>query len=159
MSILGHADWSWRPMTGADVLSVCEMEAQSCMHPLHAWTEANYRSSLQSGYWTHVMMDGQGEPVGVCVCMFGVDELHLLNIAVSARRHRQGVGRWILAQVKALCQAKGFGAIWLEVRPSNAPAQALYRSLGYQPISVRKNYYPAVDGREDAQVMTLEVTP
>ncbi len=144
-------------MAVADVLPVCAMEAQACMHPLHAWTEANYRSSLQSGYWTHVMMDEVGQPAAACVCMLGVDELHLLNIAVSASCHRQGLGRWILGQVRALCQAQGLAAVWLEVRPSNAPAQALYRSMGYEPISVRKHYYPAVDGREDALVMKLEI--
>lgn len=149
--------WCWRPMTGDDVLPVCAMEAQACTHPLHAWTEANYRSSLITGYWARVLCTPEGQVAGVCVGMFGVDELHLLNIAVAPAWHRQGLAQWMLDQLVDLCLAQEFLAIWLEVRPSNERAQALYRAKGYEAISVRKNYYPAESGREDALVMKREV--
>ncbi len=149
--------WAWRAMTPQDVLPVCAMEAQACMHPLHAWTEANYRSSLNTGYWCRALIDHEGLPAGVCVCLFGVGELHLLNIAVSDRWHRQGLARWMLDRIRDEAMAQGMDAVWLEVRPSNARARALYRSEGYEEISVRKNYYPAVDGREDAVVMRLAI--
>ena len=51
--------------------------------------------------------------------------------------------------------AKGIATLWLEVRASNSPAIALYESLGFNEVTVRKNYYPAAQGKEDAVIMAL----
>jgi ribosomal-protein-alanine N-acetyltransferase len=151
------AGWVWRELTRDDVLPICEMEAVSCLHPVHAWSEANYLSSLSSGYWMRVLCSPDGQLAGWCVCMIGIDELHLLNIAVASPWHRQGLASTMLDELLSLCRDRQLEAIWLEVRPSNQRAQALYQAKGYQHISVRKNYYPAPEGREDALVMKLEV--
>jgi ribosomal-protein-alanine N-acetyltransferase len=47
--------------------------------------------------------------------------------------------------------------LWLEVRPSNLIARKLYESMDFEFVAVRKNYYPAVDGREDAVILRLAV--
>lgn len=151
------ADLLWRPMTLDDIAEVRQMEGPACLHPVHAWSEDNYRSSLRSGYWMRVACSPQGRIVGVCVAMFGVDELHLLNIAVAREAQGQGLARWMLAQLITLCQAHALASIWLEVRPSNTPARALYLAQGYVDVGVRKAYYPAPEGREDALVMKREV--
>jgi ribosomal-protein-alanine N-acetyltransferase len=54
-----------------------------------------------------------------------------------------------------LRRATGEGArvVYLEVRPSNADAIALYRRAGFSRIGVRRNYYRAAGGREDALVL------
>jgi [ribosomal protein S18]-alanine N-acetyltransferase len=49
--------------------------------------------------------------------------------------------------------------VFLEVRPSNAPAISLYHDEGFNEIGRRPRYYPARDGREDALVMALELLP
>lgn len=147
----------WRAMTQADIAAVLAFEQAACLHPLHAWSDDNYRSSLRSGYWSRVGCDAQGQVVAVCVAMFGVDELHLLNIAVHKAWHGRGLAREMLAQLVGLCRAHALTAIWLEVRPSNAPARALYQACGYVDVGVRKQYYPAPEGREDALVMKREV--
>ncbi len=147
----------WRPMQLDDVDAVVAMEQATCMHPLHAWTADNYRSSLRSGYWVRVCTDVQGAMQGVCVVMLGVDEAHLLNIAVAHAAKGQGLAKWMLARVDALCQAQTLGAIWLEVRLSNAAGLALYRAQAYAQVGIRKAYYPAADGREDAWVMKRKV--
>jgi ribosomal-protein-alanine N-acetyltransferase len=49
------------------------------------------------------------------------------------------------------------GIIFLEVRPSNLAAIALYETAGFRRVAVRRNYYPAREGREDAVVMTLRM--
>lgn len=144
-------------MTRADIVPVCVMEEAACAQPFHAWTEDNYRSSLGSGYWMRVMCTPEGEIVGVCVCMFGMQELHLLNLVVSSRWHRQGMARWMLKRMTELCKAQRLAMIWLEVRPSNESARQLYGSMGYEEISLRRNYYPSLLGREDALVMKQEV--
>jgi ribosomal-protein-alanine N-acetyltransferase len=48
---------------------------------------------------------------------------------------------------------QGAGKIYLEVRPSNTAARALYATHGFAEIGVRRDYYPAADGRENAIVM------
>lgn len=46
--------------------------------------------------------------------------------------------------------------LWLEVRASNAAAIALYESLGFNEATIRRNYYPTTDGREDAIIMRCQ---
>lgn len=147
----------WRAMELPDVHAVVHMEQQACQHPSHAWTADNYRSSLRSGYWCRVCLNTQGRITGVCVSMLGVDEVHLLNIAVARESQGQGLALWMLAQLDELCRIHDRPVIWLEVRPSNQPALALYQSQQYAQVAVRKGYYPAVNGREDALVMKRDV--
>jgi len=154
----GTSAWPMlRPMTHDDIPAVLAMEQVACMDPLHAWSEDNYRSSLAGGYWMRVVVGPNGSMLGVCVAMFGVDELHLLNIAVSQSLHGQGLGGHMLGQLVQLCHAHQMAAILLEVRPSNLRARAVYERHGYVAVGLRKNYYPAAQGREDAVVMKREV--
>lgn len=148
-----------RPMTEADIPAVMAMEAQACMHPLHAWSDDNYRSSMRAGYWMRVRCDGQtGQVLAAVVVMDGVDEMHLLNIAVDRSLHGQGVAQALLLVLYDLCQQRGAQSLWLEVRPSNARARKLYERQGFEVVGVRKNYYPAEVGREDALVMRRHIT-
>jgi ribosomal-protein-alanine N-acetyltransferase len=80
------------------------------------------------------------------------DELHLLNIATRADRRRGGLGRALLAHTLAYARSNGVRSVFLEVRPSNAAAIALYRGAGFTDLGVRARYYP--DG-EDALEMIL----
>ncbi|HRH16370.1 MAG TPA: ribosomal protein S18-alanine N-acetyltransferase [Aquabacterium sp.] len=146
-----------RPMTREDIPAVRAFEQAACADASHAWSEENYRSSLSSGYWLRVCTLPGGQVVGVCVAMFGVDELHLLNIAVDRACQGQGLASFMLDRLVDLCRAHRLATLWLEVRPSNARARALYERHGYAQVGLRKNYYPALDGREDAVVMRREV--
>jgi ribosomal-protein-alanine N-acetyltransferase len=87
----------------------------------------------------------------------GVDELHLLNIAVARSQQNQGMARAMLALLYARCQARQASMLWLEVRPSNERAHALYRREGFVEVGRRPDYYPAPDGREDALVMRRDI--
>lgn len=151
--------WIDRPLTEADIAEVVAMEQDACLHPLHAWTVESYRSSLRAGYWARVRCEAAtGRVVAVCVAMDVADEVHLLNIAVARAWHGQGVARTFLDILAARCRQRQSGLIWLEVRPSNARALRLYTQLGYEQVGVRKHYYPAEQGREDAIVMRLALT-
>ncbi len=150
--------WSDQPMTEADLADVLAMEPEACAHPLHAWSEDNYRSSLRSGYWMRVRRDTvSGRLMGVCVAMDGVEEMHLLNIAVDKTLQGAGVARGLLALLYTECVQRGAHALWLEVRPSNERARGLYQQQGFVAVGVRKRYYPAPEGREDAVVMRLDL--
>ncbi|MDO9005164.1 MAG: ribosomal protein S18-alanine N-acetyltransferase [Aquabacterium sp.] len=154
--VLAFAD---RPMTEADIPAVLEMERQACPHPAHAWSEDNYRSSLRSGYWTRVRTQPDtGRIVGVCVAMDGVEEMHLLNIAVDKALHGSGLARGLLDTLYVFCRQTDVPLLWLEVRPSNERALGVYRRQGFVEVGVRKGYYPAPGGREDALVMRLDLT-
>lgn len=82
--------------------------------------------------------------------MFVIDDAHVTNIAVDPALHRGGVGTRLMAELAWEAIARGCVALTLEVRASNAGAQALYRRFGFVPAGVRQRYYENTD---DAIVM------
>ncbi len=84
-----------------------------------------------------------------------LDEGYIDNLAVDPSYRRQGVAVRLLAALEGLAREKGVETLTLEVRPSNAPAQALYGRRGFVPVGRRKNYY--LHPKEDAILMTLEL--
>lgn len=122
---------------------------------LHAfpWSRGNFSDSLGAGYLAHVLRLG-GERVAYAVMMLVMDEAHLLNLSVIRSRQRAGVGRVLLEQLFELARSHGATQLFLEVRPSNTAALALYRACACEPVGRRKRYYPAASGeREDAILM------
>lgn len=142
------------PMSDADLDWVVEAEAE-----LHAspWTRGNFLDSLSAGYACRVMLAGD-EPLGYAVLLLVLDEAHLLNISIRAEHQRRGMAIALLSHLYAAARAAGATQMFLEVRPTNAAALALYRREGFQAIGRRARYYPAADGgREDAIVMRREL--
>lgn len=142
------------PMTERDLDWVVESEAE-----LHAfpWTRGNFIDSLAAGYGAWVLHDA-AQPVAYAVMLTVLDEAHLLNISVARSAQRAGVGGRLLRRLFDEARDRGASQIFLEVRPSNEPAIALYCRHGFEPIGRRKSYYPAKNGgREDAIVMRREV--
>ena len=80
--------------------------------------------------------------------------MHILNLAVHPGHRRRSIARRLLAE--ALAQARTLGAelAWLEVRPSNLAALALYESFGFRQVGRRPRYYD--DTHEDALLLTLD---
>jgi ribosomal-protein-alanine N-acetyltransferase len=64
-------------------------------------------------------------------------ECDLLNLAVAPSYRRQGIGR---ALIRGLFESRQ-GTIFLEVRESNQAARALYKSMGFQEVKLRLQYY------------------
>jgi ribosomal-protein-alanine N-acetyltransferase len=116
------------------------------------WSEGNFRDSLEAGYSCWIAEEN-GAPVGYGVLMAVMDEAHLLNITVIAQAQGGGRGRGLLNHIRQVARQWGASQLFLEVRPSNGPAQALYRQAGFELIGRRKGYYPGPNGREDALVM------
>ena len=84
-------------------------------------------------------------------------EAHIMNICVDPDVQKRGVGSKLLEKMIELATKKA-ETIFLEVRPSNKVAIALYEKRGFNEIGVRKNYYPAVNGkREDAVMLALDL--
>lgn len=141
-------------MSEADLAWVVENERE--LHPF-PWTYGNFVDSLAAGYSSWVMHDA-GEPVGYAVMLLVLDEAHLLNVSVIRSRHGQGLGAALLAHLFHEARVRGATQFFLEVRPSNARALALYGRCGFTAIGRRNRYYQAVDGgREDAIVMRMDL--
>ncbi len=139
------------PMTEADLPAVTAIENAIYAFP---WTPGNFRDSLAAGYhcWTYMC---DGELIGYAVLMHAPDEAHLLNLSIAAGRQRQGCGNLLLQRICELARARGARRLFLEVRPSNTAALRLYARNGFQRIGVRRDYYPAPAGREDALILGL----
>jgi ribosomal-protein-alanine N-acetyltransferase len=127
------------------------MRIENDIYPF-PWSRGNVADSLAAGYSCWVCRVG-GELVGYALIMFAVDEAHLLNLSVAASRQGRGYGARLLAQSMRVARGAGAQRLLLEVRTSNARAIALYRAFGFRQIGVRRAYYPAVNGREDALVL------
>ena len=87
--------------------------------------------------------------------MLAAGEAHLLNLSIAAEVQRRGHGARLLGHVIRVSRDYGARVLFLEVRPSNLAAQRLYAAQGFHQVGVRRGYYPAKDGREDALVLSL----
>ena len=141
------------PMGEADVDAVLAVERSIYPFP---WTRGNFRDSLAAGYSSWVCRQG-GDLIGYGVMMVVIEDAHLLNISVRPERQGCGLGSELMGHLFHVARRHGARHMFLEVRPSNAAALALYRRFLFTEIGRRKNYYPAADGREEAVVMAREL--
>ena len=162
------AELAFLPMTLADVDSVLAIESVSHIHP---WTKGNFSDSLAAGHWAYCVRPQLADTVkgsyldpdilwAYCILFPAVDELHLLNITVSPKLRRLGIGVKMMNAIEGVAAQQNMPRIILEVRPSNKAALHLYQSLGYEQLGLRKNYYPidAASGlREDALVLAKSI--
>jgi ribosomal-protein-alanine N-acetyltransferase len=138
------------PMREADLDEVLAIESVVYSHP---WSRGNFADSLRSGYTCRTWRLGS-ELLGYFVLMAAVGEAHLLNLSVASARQRRGHGASMLEEAMRLSRELGARHMFLEVRPSNAPGQALYERFGFRRVARRRGYYPAESGREDALVLS-----
>lgn len=138
-------------MAKADIDAIILIERAAYPYP---WTRGNFTDCLDSGYSCWVT-EVAGKVVGYSIMMAGAGEGHLLNCCVAPAWQGCGLGRLTMRRMIAGAPAHGVECLFLEVRPSNAPAIALYESLNFQTVGLRRHYYPADQGREDAIVMRL----
>jgi ribosomal-protein-alanine N-acetyltransferase len=124
---------------------------------VHPWSRGNFADSIRAGYDCWVTYRDSAL-VGYGVVMFGAGEAHLLNLSVAPGWQRQGIGAELTRFFVKLARDYGSDKIYLEVRPSNAAARALYLAQGFAEIGVRRDYYPSAGGREDAVIMELSLT-
>jgi ribosomal-protein-alanine N-acetyltransferase len=138
-------------MCEADLDDVLAIENAIYAHP---WTRGNFADSLRAGYQCRTLRCS-GELLGYFVLMVAAGEAHLLNLSVAARHQSHGLGSSLLREIKRSAGELGARRVFLEVRPSNPGAQRLYARFGFRQIGVRRGYYPAIEGREDALVFEL----
>ena len=147
-------DPSLRPMREADLSAVMRIEDRAYPFP---WTLGIFRDCLHAGYPMWVQEQG-GEIVGYGVLSIAADEAHVLNLCTAPGHEGQGLGQRMLQALLRIARGAGARRVFLEVRPSNPRAIALYDRQGFNEIGRRPRYYPAAsNSREDAIVMAMEL--
>jgi ribosomal-protein-alanine N-acetyltransferase len=89
----------------------------------------------------------------------GAGEAHILNVCIRDEYRSRGFARKVLLYLLERARAAGMSEAFLEVRPSNVAAARLYHSLGFEQVGIRRGYYQAIGGREDAAVLRRLLTP
>jgi len=140
-----------QPMREDELAEVMAIEKAIYTHP---WTQGNFADSLRAGYECRSWRLN-GELIGYFVLMAAAGEAHLLNLSIAEPHQRRGHGTALLREAAGLARSLGAKNVFLEVRPSNRAAQGLYTRFGFRKVAVRRGYYPAHSGREDALVLTL----
>lgn len=116
-------------------------ELERLCFPAEPWSE-NALEALCREHGIGFVALGEDETVLAYVGMtYAADEGSITNVATHPRARRQGLGRAVVQALMNESLALGLNDVYLEVRLSNAPAIALYESLGFATIATRKNFY------------------
>ncbi|MBK8286972.1 MAG: ribosomal protein S18-alanine N-acetyltransferase [Ahniella sp.] len=142
-----------RAMTEADLDAVVAIEQSAYEFP---WTLQIFRDCLRAQYDCFVLADEHAIQ-GYFVLSAAAGEAHVLNIAVAPSAQGMGHGRRMMKRLVDLARWHRVERVFLEVRPTNTRAIALYLNLGFTEIGRRPRYYPAREGREDALVLAMEL--
>jgi ribosomal-protein-alanine N-acetyltransferase len=140
-----------RRMVPEDLDMVVALEREVFLFP---WTRGNFSDSLQSGYHS-LVLEQDGDVFGYGVMTIGAQEAHLLTLSIAARAQGKGWGERLLRHFIHIAREQRALTMFLDVRESNHIAARLYKRIGFTQIAKRKDYYPAMGGREDSLVMEL----
>jgi ribosomal-protein-alanine N-acetyltransferase len=148
-AILNEPALDFRPMQTADLTEVIEIERRCYPYP---WTRLIFSDCLYAGYSCWVC-ERQGIIEGYGVISIAAGESHLLKLCVRPESQQQGIGSKLLMHFITQARRHDAEFVFLEVRQSNVAARKLYENSGFNELGSRKDYYPAVDGREDALIL------
>ena len=145
---------NFRSATVADVNAIMAIEDQVYKFP---WTSRIFIDCIRVGYSCQCC-EADGQLIAYGIMSMGASEAHVLNICVHPDWQNQGVGHDLLQQLLDIARDNAVDNVFLEVRPSNHAAMALYEKLGFNIIGTRKDYYPAEGGhREDAVILARAI--
>ena len=149
------ASTTLRAMRDADIGTVMAIETRAYPFP---WTDGIFRDCINACYPSWLLMQ-EDAVIGYGVISIAAREAHILNICNDPDAQSHGHGRRLLRALVRIARAQNAERVFLEVRPSNPRAIALYFDEGFNEIGRRPRYYPAHTGREDAIVMAMELLP
>ena len=143
------ASYRVEPMDAGHLDAVLAIERLSQSNP---WSEPAFRHELEANPFSRprvaLTRTKPGRVAGFCICWVVFDEAHVQNVAVHPAHRRSGIARLLLHHALEDAEAAGAKNVELEVRRSNAAAQRLYASLGFEIVGERLGYYSKP--REDA---------
>lgn len=140
------------PICESDFDRLFEIEQQAHLVP---WSKGTLLNNQGENY-LNLKLSLQNQIVAFAICQKVLDEATLFNLAVAPEFQGKGYGKQLLQGLIDALAAQQIQTLWLEVRESNRPARALYEKIGFNEVTLRKNYYPTPDGkRENAVVMAI----
>ncbi len=137
-----------RTATVADAAEIARLEAAVFSSP---WSPGAVLSHISSACGLALVATRGEEVIGYLLGLLLPDEGELLRIAVVPEQRSSGVGGSIMHSFFDILEKRGTPSCFLEVRKSNAAAQALYRAFGFAPVGARPRYYQ--NPTEDALLM------
>ena len=146
------ADIIIRPLTEADLPAAAELEACCFSDP---WTRKGLRDTFREECACFLAAECGGVLCGYLNAVWVLDELNLNRICVHPDYRRRKIAEKLLETLKVFCRGRGITRIFLEVRESNLPAQALYRASGFAGLGKRPRFYQ--NPAEDAVLMGLKL--
>ncbi len=144
-----------RVMLAEDLTEVHAIEKSANRFP---WSIKNFADSLDAGHYAYVYCDPYDVILGFAIVQLVMDEAHLLNLCVRPDMQGKGYGRRILEHIIDYANSRSAALLILEVRYSNQRARNLYEQFGFNEMTIRRGYYPAEQGREDAILMGLDLS-
>ena len=142
-----------RRMTLSDLDSVIAIEREVFLFP---WTRGNFSDSVNAGYHC-LVLDQEGHLFGYGVMTVAAEEAHLLTLSIATECQGKGWGERLLRHFIQIAGAEHARSIFLDVRVSNQAAARLYERIGFRRVGRRRDYYPAMGGREDSLIMELRL--
>lgn len=139
-----------RPMTAADVPSVAALEKLCFSDP---WSVSSIASELDNPLSLWLVWEEDGAAAAYLGVQRVPPQADVMNVAVSHALRRRGIARALFAELER--RLPEIDELFLEVRASNSGAIALYRTLGFEQVGRRPNYY--LDPREDALILRKEL--
>lgn len=148
-----EAQVSIRDMRHEDLTHVSDIERRSYDFP---WSHGVFRDCLLAGYQC-IVLERDGALAGYAILSVAAGEAHILNICIEPTYRAMGYGERLMDDILFRARTTSVREIFLEVRPTNTNALALYRKKGFHRIAKRPAYYQAEDGREDAAVLVKKL--
>ena len=143
-----------RVMKHEDLAHVSDIERRSYDFP---WSHGVFRDCLLAGYQC-IVLERDGEVAGYGILSVAAGEAHILNLCIEPSYRSHGYGERLLDDILFRARASSVREIFLEVRPTNAHALALYKKKDFHQVANRPAYYQAHQGREDAAVLAKKLT-
>ena len=138
-------------MTEDHVSQIAEIEKLCFSDP---WSERSIASELNNPLSLWLVATERDIVAGYVGSQTVLDETDMMNIAVHPDYRKQGVATDLIQSLIDALSKQGSHSLMLEVRQTNEPAKNLYKSLGFETVGIRKNYYR--NPREDALILRKE---
>ncbi|WP_144395444.1 ribosomal protein S18-alanine N-acetyltransferase [Pleionea sediminis] len=130
---------------------------ETCAYPV-PWGKQALIDSLDPQY-DFFVAELDEQIVGHLIVQVILDESHLLNLCLHPRYQGRGLGKQMMQYWLDSSRSQTIHQLLLEVRESNTKALKLYESMGFQKLSVRKNYYPLPDNQREHGVVMSQSFP
>ena len=151
---LQEAQVTVREMRPDDLAMVSDIERRSYDFP---WSHGVFRDCLLAGYQC-LVLERDDKVTGYAILSVAAGEAHILNLCVAPAYRSHGYGERLLDEILFRARSASVREIFLEGRPSNKSALALYKKKGFYQVANRPEYYRAHEGREDACVLAKKLT-